>query len=127
MRLFFKKYQRVVRERDFKTVLAHKCFVCSGIMRLYAAPNTLDIPRFGVSVGRKCGTAVHRNRLKRLARQVFRLHQHELPSCRDYLLILTAGKPIKKECQTLSLDYTIFEARFMELVKALSMKSRFNP
>ena len=97
MRFFFKHYQRVVRERDFKAVFSYKCLVRSGLLRLYAAPNDLDYPRFGVSVGRKCGCAAQRNRLKRLARQAFRLHQHELPPGYDYLLILVAGKPINKE------------------------------
>lgn len=126
MRLFFKKYQRVVREQDFKALLAHKCFVRSGIMRLYAAHNTLGFPRFGISVGRKCGTAVYRNRLKRLARQAFRLHQHELPSGRDYLLILTVSKPIKKECRQVYPDYKTFEVQFLYLIKMLTETSRFN-
>lgn len=126
MRFVFKKSQRVVRERDFKAVLAHKCSVSSGLMRLYAAPNGLEIPRFGVSVSRKCGCAVVRNRLKRLAREAFRLHQHDLPPGRDYLLILTAGKPINKDSTAVTVDFKTYEVRFLEMVNRLSRKPCFN-
>jgi ribonuclease P protein component len=34
-----------------------------------------------------------RNRLKRLGREVFRLHQHELSAGFDYILIFTQKKP----------------------------------
>lgn len=125
MRFFFAKPQRVVRERDFKAILSRKCFICSGILRLYAAPNEQDGPRFGVSIGRKCGTAVYRNRLKRLAREAFRLNQHELPAGKDYLLIFTARKPINKECPALLTDYAAFEKQFMGMVGILSKKPCF--
>jgi len=125
MRFFFGKSQRIVREQAFRSLLARKCFICSGLLRLYAAPNEQQGPRFGVSVGRKCGNAVRRNRLKRLARQAFRLHQHDLPGGRDYLLIITAAKPIHKDQSAPLTDYAVFEMQFLNMAKSLSKRPNF--
>jgi ribonuclease P protein component len=56
------------------------------------AENTCGYPRLGVSVGRPCGKAVIRNRLKRLLRDAFRLDQDWIPAEFDYvLMVLQAG------------------------------------
>lgn len=46
--------------------------------------------RLGLIVGRKCGNAVERNRLKRLIREAFRLEQRRFP---DGLDVLVAPRP----------------------------------
>ncbi len=37
-------------------------------------------PRLGITVTKKCGKAVRRNRWKRLIREAYRQHRHELPA-----------------------------------------------
>ena len=48
--------------------------------------NTLAYNRLGISVQRKAGNAVRRNRIKRLIREVFRLHRDRFPQSADIVL-----------------------------------------
>ena len=41
----------------------------------------------GLAVTRKLGSAVRRNRIKRVLREFFRLHQHELPPATDVVVV----------------------------------------
>lgn len=56
-------------------------------MRVWVTRNELDHARFGVSVGRRHGNAVRRNRLKRVTREAFRLALDEFPPNVDIICI----------------------------------------
>jgi ribonuclease P protein component len=59
----------------------------TGLFTAVVKPNGLGLNRLGVTATRKVGRAVVRNRLKRLAREFFRLHQAAWPQGLDVLLI----------------------------------------
>ena len=54
---------------------------------VHGCENGLGYPRLGLSVSRKVGGAVVRNRWKRLLREAFRLRRHELPAGIDLVVI----------------------------------------
>jgi len=49
----------------------------------------LSVIGLGISIGRACGRAVQRNRIKRLFRESFRLIQNDIEPGFDYLFIIS--------------------------------------
>jgi ribonuclease P protein component len=61
---------------EFSSVFRFRCARSSNGLEVLAAPNGLNYPRLGLIVPKKIiATAVGRNRIKRLVRESFRLHQ----------------------------------------------------
>ena len=64
---------------EFSSVFRFRCVSVLPGVDLLAAPNGMNYPRLGLIVPKKIiATAIARNRIKRLIRESFRLHQHEL-------------------------------------------------
>ena len=61
--------------QDFEAVFQARCAATGSHFRLAARPNGLTLARLGVVVGRKvCPSAVGRNYMKRVSRELFRRH-----------------------------------------------------
>lgn len=88
VRLVFRKNQRLTHAKQYAKVYARRCSVNRAQVRIYAELNGTEpaITRLGLSVGRKFGPAVARNRFKRLIREAFRLSQRELPTGLDLIV-----------------------------------------
>jgi len=85
----FPKTKRLVRNEQFRTVLARNLRRSNGLLTLFIAKNDCAFARLGISVAKACGGAVVRNRLKRLAREAFRQCEEEIPARFDYLLLIS--------------------------------------
>jgi ribonuclease P protein component len=67
--------QRIRRRPEFERIYNQGARIHGRFMTVFVLPNGGDVPRFGVAATRKLGSAVERNRAKRLSREVFRHHK----------------------------------------------------
>ena len=88
-RYSFPKKKRLVTNRQFGAALNGNLCVSNGLLKLYVAENDCGYARLGVSVGKSCGNAVTRNRLKRLLREAFRRSQDRIATGFDYLVMIS--------------------------------------
>lgn len=84
---------RVRGRREFAEIHAAKVRRESGPLLVYARPNDLARLRIGLSVGRRIGNAVRRNRVKRQLREAFRNHRHDWPAGYDLLVVVRPHDP----------------------------------
>ena len=89
-----KRNIRLTRSTDFQRVRQNGKSYAHPLVVLIALPNQLDITRFGVAAGRSVGTAVRRNRAKRLLRESLRaLAPSILPG---WDLVIIARAPVRE-------------------------------
>lgn len=72
---------RLLKPGDFERVMQSRVSATDGLLRMYGATSNLGHARLGLTVSRRVGGAVTRNRWKRSIREAFRLVQHDLPPC----------------------------------------------
>lgn len=86
------KAYRLTRRKDIDRVFDAGVRANDRRLTLVAAPNGEGHARVGVGVGTRHGSAVRRNRVKRLCREAFRLTRDELPGGYDYMMVPRPGR-----------------------------------
>ncbi|TET41211.1 MAG: ribonuclease P protein component [Elusimicrobia bacterium] len=120
------KQQRIKRETEFKKIMEKGKSYADKYLVVYVLEKSSEInpltcpseevtqegesrlPRMGLSVSRRIGKAVIRNRIKRWMREVFRLHQSRL---KDRMEIILIARSSAKEL----VDYFEMEKRILHL------------
>jgi ribonuclease P protein component len=91
---------RLSRSAEFERVYRQGRSVANRHLVLYTFPNaSTQRPRLGLSVSRKVGGAVERNKVKRLLREAFSHAENELLSGQDVVVVArpAAGELAERE------------------------------
>jgi ribonuclease P protein component len=90
---------RLSRSRDFDNVYRHGRSTSTRFFTLYVFPreDPDGEPRLGLAIPRSIGTAVKRNRLRRMLREVWRMTERRKGF--DYVLVARAGLPEATEAR----------------------------
>lgn len=83
----FPACMRIKRQRDFERTYATGRSAGDQVLKVVMVSNGLAFSRLGLSVGKRYGGAIRRNRFKRLAREAFRLNRAQLPQGFDIIVI----------------------------------------
>jgi ribonuclease P protein component len=99
--LKFSRNHRIKQGRDFLRAKSTGKRLSQGVLVLnwVAVSNRAGRNRLGVITSRRIGKAHVRNRARRLLRESFRLHQHEVAAQNDLVLVARpsiAGKPFNE-------------------------------
>ena len=106
-RFTFSRACRLSGRRAFAAVFDARGRRNVGPLGVCSRPNELAYCRLGLSVSRKVGNAVVRNRIKRLLREAFRLSRHDWPIGYDLVIIVRPHPPMKLEDYRSLLDQAV--------------------
>ncbi len=77
---------RIRRQADFDRVYRQNVFAADRVLVVQAYSNGLETSRLGLSVSRRVGNAVLRNRWKRLIREAYRCQRAAIPDGLDLVV-----------------------------------------
>ena len=109
----FPNTARLRRQYQFDAVYRGKHYAGDGVLVIRAIRNEQKRTRLGLSVSKKIGNAVVRNRWKRLIREAFRKQQVEIPRGLDIVVRPKRGAVA---------DYSAVYTSLLNLCKRLDRK-----
>lgn len=124
MKRSLSKDDRLKKSEDFRRVfgspLKHSCqgaklaVLANSLKPSNSLDKVLPRTRLGVTLSKKFGNAVERNRAKRQVREIFRLHRHRIQPGFDLVFLVYPGR----------FDYHDRERQFLQLVARAGLERR---
>ncbi len=96
----FPKDARILKRNEYRAIQRSSLRVVTDHFIIYARRRRSTRHRIGITVSKKVGNAVVRNRVKRAVRESFRLNQSALPQDLDLVLVARRGRPVESFAQT---------------------------
>ncbi len=102
-----KKKYIVQKKEEFNEIIRTQKPYKNKYLSIYIRKSNLEYPRFGISVPKKYGTAVERNKIKRQIKEIIDSNQILFKKSLDYIIIVRDGikqlkyKDIEKVIQEL--------------------------
>jgi ribonuclease P protein component len=87
----FGRDERIRKRQDYLRIYQQGVRSYSAHFTIITCRNQAGIRRLGMTVSKKAGNAVQRNRIKRLLREFFRLNKSRLPASQDIVIIAKRG------------------------------------
>lgn len=87
----FGKDERIRKRQDYLRIYQQGVRRNSARFTIITCRNPTGVRRLGMTVSKKTGNAVQRNRIKRLLREFFRLNKSRLPVSQDIVIIAKRG------------------------------------
>lgn len=104
------KYSCALKLNHIFRRLYHTSGVANGFLVLYARPNRLTINRVGITVSKKLGHAVVRNRVRRRLREIYRLNEEQFQQGWD-MVVVARSRCIDADFQSITKAYLALAAK----------------
>ena len=111
-----KKDYIVKKKYEFDNIIKTGCLEKNNYYVIYYKKNNLSKYRFGISVGKKLGNAVCRNKYKRRIRNIINNNKKYYQNGIDYIIIL------RKSC--IDTKFQILETNFLMLINKITEKEK---
>jgi len=108
----FGKDERIRKRKDYLKTYRNGTRIDSKNFIIILSRNQSGTKRLGITVTKKIGNSVKRNRIKRLLREFFRLNKNKLPDLQDIVII------VKKEIPSLKYQDVCVELEDLFLERA---------
>ena len=113
-----KKCNIVKKKYEFDSIIKQGQIIKNSYYVIYYMNNNLDLYRFGISVSKKLGNAVFRNRYKRKIRNIIDNNKKYYQNNMDYIIIMRNG--------CIDADFTTMEKMFISLISKQHNKGESN-